>query len=938
MAIFKCKMCGGTLEIQENQTVIECDFCGTTQTVPKLTSDRISNLYARANHYRCNNEFDRAMEIYEQILSEDNNDSEAYWSIVLCKYGIVYVEDPATHKRIPTMNRTQMVSILADPDYQNALQYADAIQRKVYEEEAKTIERIQKGILEISSREEKFDVFICYKEKDENGQRTRDSVIAQEIYYGLKEEGFKVFFARITLEDKLGTAYEPYIFSALNSSKVMIVLGTKPEYFEAVWVKNEWSRFLSQIKNGERKLLIPAYRGMDPYLLPAEFSHLQAQNMENIGFLQDLIRGVTKVVNASKPKQQEQQQVYQTVGQPTSSNPTVHNYLKRAKMFLQDGDFENALQYCEKALDLDPENSDAYLYKLLYDLKLHNEKELETYKKDLSKNINFKKAFEFGDEERRSDLEGYLNNKKIIKGKSFDIVYGCIILMNVLFLLSSLVFVSLSRNNPFDVYFTMPLQYLSILVLNIFAVVVEICSIVKLFNGSLTCKLNKLSFKIFLISFSVSTFVLVDTILAFTHCNSWVMGWLTFSFSIAVIILSFICIVYATLKNKNESWEDKRRFKLAAYLVAFIICISSIGTHIYWLNCEKVFINKLTNELTEVNCFGKNMEEFVIPEGVTSIDDYAFWNCSRLKSIEIPYSVTSIGYYAFSNCDSLTSIVIPNSVTSIGDCAFYDCDSLTSIVIPNSVTSIGYSAFAECPIEKATLPISIGTKYYFEDTLKEVIVTGDAIPDYAFQYYENLTSVTVSSSVMTIGYQAFMYCSRLKSIVISNNVTSIGGYAFEYCDSLENVYYNGTIEDWCKITFNGNHSNPMCYAEHFYLKNESNEWEELTELVIPNTITKIGEYQFCGFDNLTSIEIPNSVTSIGNYAFNFCDSLTSIVIPNSVTSIGSYVFSGCSGLTIYCESTSKPSGWNTYWNESVRPIYWAGQWEYDGNGKPIPLI
>ena len=182
MAIFKCKMCGGTLEIQENQTVIECDFCGTTQTLPKLTSDRISNLYARANHYRCNNEFDRAMEIYEQILSEDNNDSEAYWSIVLCKYGIVYVEDPATHKRIPTMNRTQMVSILADPDYQNALQYADAIQRKVYEEEAKTIERIQKGILEISSREEKFDVFICYKEKDENGEM-------KQLYYQKTDTG-----------------------------------------------------------------------------------------------------------------------------------------------------------------------------------------------------------------------------------------------------------------------------------------------------------------------------------------------------------------------------------------------------------------------------------------------------------------------------------------------------------------------------------------------------------------------------------------------------------------------------------------------------------------------------------------------------------------------------------------------------------------------------
>ena len=408
MAVFKCKMCGGTLEVAENQTVIECEFCNTQQTLPKLTNDRISNLYARANHYRCNNEFDRAMEIYEQILSEDNNDSEAYWSIVLCKYGIVYVEDPATHKRIPTMNRTQMLSILADPDYENALQYSDVLQRRVYEEEAKTIERIQKGILEISNKEEKFDVFICYKEKDENGKRTHDSVIAQDIYYGLKEEGFKVFFARITLEDKLGTAYEPYIFSALNSAKVMIVLGTKPEYFEAVWVKNEWSRFLSQIRNGERKLLIPAYKGMDPYLLPAEFSHLQAQNMENIGFLQDLIRGVTKVVNANKPKPQEApvQQVVQTTS--SNNNPTVRNYLKRASIFLQDGDYESALEYCEKALDLDPENSDAYLYKLLYDLRLSEVSELSTCGTDFSDNLNFKKAYNFGNQERKTQLERYI--------------------------------------------------------------------------------------------------------------------------------------------------------------------------------------------------------------------------------------------------------------------------------------------------------------------------------------------------------------------------------------------------------------------------------------------------------------------------------------------------------------------------------------------------
>ena len=303
MSIFKCKMCGGTIEFEPGATVGVCDSCGTKQTLPRLDTDRKANLYDRDNHFRRNNDFDKAMGIYEQILNEDNTDSEAYWSLVLCRYGIEYVEDPASHKRIPTVNRAQYTSIYMDEDYKSALQYADVYQRQVYEEEAKTIDDIQKGILEISNKEEPFDVFICYKETDNNGRRTQDSVLANDLYHQLTQEGFKVFFSRITLEDKLGTAYEPYIFAALNSAKVMVVLGTKPEYFNAVWVKNEWSRYLALVKQSNgKKILIPAYRDMDPYDLPEEFSHLQAQDMSKLGFMQDLIRGIKKIIGTEQPQ------------------------------------------------------------------------------------------------------------------------------------------------------------------------------------------------------------------------------------------------------------------------------------------------------------------------------------------------------------------------------------------------------------------------------------------------------------------------------------------------------------------------------------------------------------------------------------------------------------------------------------------------------------
>ena len=406
MAFLKCKMCGGDLVIEPDVTVCECEYCGSKQTLPKLDDDKKANLYDRANHFRRNNDFDKAMGIYEQILSEDNTDAESYWSIVLCRYGIEYVEDGASHKRIPTVNRAQLTSIYADEDYKSAIKYADAFQRKIYEEEAKTIDEIQKRILEISDKEDPFDVFICYKETDGSGRRTRDSVLANDLYNQLTQEGYKVFFSRITLEDKLGTAYEPYIFAALNSAKVMVVVGTKPEFFNAAWVKNEWSRYLALIKGGAKKTLIPAYRDMDPYDLPEEFSHLQAQDMGKLGFMHDLIRGIKKIIAADAPKAE----VKETVVVNHGSNSGIEPLLRRAFMFLEDGNWASADEYCEKVLDQEPENARAYLGKLMAELQVRKQEKLADCKEPFDNKDNYKKALRFADEKLASELKGYITH------------------------------------------------------------------------------------------------------------------------------------------------------------------------------------------------------------------------------------------------------------------------------------------------------------------------------------------------------------------------------------------------------------------------------------------------------------------------------------------------------------------------------------------------
>ncbi len=409
MAIFKCKMCGGSIEFQPGATVGECEYCGSRQTLPKLDDEKKANMYDRANHFRRENEFDKAMGIYEQILNEDSTDAETYWSLVLCRYGIEYVEDPGTHKRIPTVNRAQYTSVLADEDYKSALKYADIYQKTIYEDEAKSIDEIQKGILAISQKEEPFDIFICYKETDANGRRTQDSVLANDLYHQLTNEGFKVFFSRITLEDKLGTAYEPYIFAALNSAKVMVVIGTKPEYFNAVWVKNEWSRYLALVKKSNgKKMLIPAYRDMDPYDLPEEFSHLQAQDMSKLGFMQDLIRGIKKILESDAPKQT----VKETVIVNNAVNSNTAPLLERAFMFLEDGKWQDANTYCEKVLDLDPKNADAYLGKLMAELKVRKRERLADCAEPFDMNDNFNKVIRFGSEKLQNEMRGYITHIK----------------------------------------------------------------------------------------------------------------------------------------------------------------------------------------------------------------------------------------------------------------------------------------------------------------------------------------------------------------------------------------------------------------------------------------------------------------------------------------------------------------------------------------------
>ena len=379
--LLKCKMCGGDIEVVPGTTVGTCQYCGSTMTLPQIDSDKALRMYDRANTYRLNNEFDKAYDAYKAIVEEDEQAAEAYWGMLLSEYGIEYVEDPKTHKRIPTCHRTLTQSILESANYKLACQYADAESRFLYQEEAETIDKIQKHIMAVSSKEEPYDVFISYKElNDADGQRTEASVLAQEIYDVLTKEGVRVFFSRISLEDKLGADYEPCIYAALRSSKVLLLVATDPAQCDAVWVRNEWSRYLKFMEEDHNKTIVPVFKTMTAYEFPHELQRFQAQDMGKLGAMQDLVRGVLKLAEFDEKKKSA-----------STTDVIVATMLKRAEESLQKKDWDKAAEYFNNVLDYDVNNVDAYIGRLLVERKCVSVDDLAQQTQSLEASENYKK-------------------------------------------------------------------------------------------------------------------------------------------------------------------------------------------------------------------------------------------------------------------------------------------------------------------------------------------------------------------------------------------------------------------------------------------------------------------------------------------------------------------------------------------------------------------
>ena len=303
------------MAVDENDREVLCPWCGTLQALPRgLANPDRARLFERANHQFRNGDFERAKTSYERILDSDPTDAEAYWSLVLCRFGVEYVVDEG--KYVSTIRRMPIGgSIYSDEDYKSAIHYATDAQAQFYECEAARINEIQAGFYALFNREMHYDAFICYKNDGTDAQ------IARHLYELLSSEGVHTFFAAETLKNIAGAQYEPHVFAALNSARVMIVVATKRENLESNWVKNEWNRFLSLMRSHPEKLLIPVYQDMRPEDLPSDFCHLQALDLSDFSTGIRLIKLIRACLNLTPaPERQNRAKTAEKAEQKTEND------------------------------------------------------------------------------------------------------------------------------------------------------------------------------------------------------------------------------------------------------------------------------------------------------------------------------------------------------------------------------------------------------------------------------------------------------------------------------------------------------------------------------------------------------------------------------------------------------------------------------------------
>ena len=976
-----CRACGGALVREGNYFV--CEYCQRKELID--ASDDI-HAVARANAWEAlrKSDFEKATELFEELVVKNNGDYDSHWGLALARASIVYVNDVIEGKKVPTLNNVTENSFLGDKNVKTAISLAPTEIAESYKAHAEYVDKVRLEWLETASKEPPYDVFISFKDSDrEHGiTRTNDSQTMQDLYTALVEKGYKVFYSRVTLKGKVSEQYEPYIYNAIKTAKVMIVYGEKAEYFNSTWIKNEWMRFKKRVESGEKhkNALVTVFKGVDPYEIPTALTGgRQAIDYSIPSNYEVLLNHVKLIVNESKQAKklekieikggqmgkkstQVQTETLKTreIGSSAAqASITDKQTLKLVATYAKAGDFVEAEKLLGELLYKNPNNPE---YKWQRLLLLH-----KTTESAISAKVP---SFTASEIDLIKDILATADKK--LATTLLNVLYDgarqckqdkCLQILNIILPYSyddrdekiASAFDSAFAKRQFEVFKLLLTTLPSDSVDEYVECIIHYAQNVT--DGAV-------------IDWAVSKIFEVD------ESNPWALevqfkkafelGDLEKSISAYETFLKYSNSVDAeiekTLENLSKSitrevdcafiWQILRyyggdmskiirlltdtafseirvgRFDFAQQLLELVISKNPDEAEAYWGLCLVALKVKSETQILQSEIELKHLPEF--KKHLTLIDENRQMQrieLSRRQEMMIAERNKKKNQAQQERLKREKREKAQAQAQAEAEARKKKTRKLIGTVVAIIVgiavcfgAIVGISTAVDHNARNGlNLQLSSTNDYY--------VVAKQSVED------ENLQSVVIPSEykglpVKEITTSAFSNCQNLTSVEIPNSVTSIGDYAFAGCTRLTGI----EIPD--SVTSIGDWAFSNCSS--------------LTSITIPDSVTSIGGYAFSNCGSLTGIEIPDSATSIGENAFRNCSSLTSITIPDSITSIGYYAFYSCSNLkSVYYKGTANDwakismdsfgnydltSATRYYYSEN-EPTESDKYWHYDEDGQ-----
>ncbi len=944
MQRYTCKVCGEQLEDLVDGFYV-CKYCGSRWKVEAEANTPQAVKSEGAWEALRSGDFERAEERFDEAIAADKNDHEAYWGRALAGASIVYVNDLNENKKVPTCNNISEQSFADGSFVQKAIQLAPADIAAFYKQQAAYIDKVRTEWLQKASKEPAYDVFISYKDSDrEHGiERTQDSVDAQELYTELIQRGYKVFYSRISLRDKVAEQYEPYIYNAIKTAKVMIVFAEKTEYVTATWVKNEWSRFKTRIEKKEKhpNSLVVVYKGLNPGELPLVLKSRQCLNMGDISFLTTLLKHVEKVVGASKQVQgvekieiqggkiaKKQTEISQNqiktrdVGGGTLVETSLDDKqtFSLVQTYLSTGDYAHAKSLLDDLLFNNPNDGEFLLASFLIEKRCADFAEL-LKKLDTFTDADFATLENVLNCSKKSNAEKLLDKlyasandaddahaEKILKlvlpfnckkrqkyiDDAFDKCTASDKYNSFKLLLSTL------DNKDVDKYIQYNLDFAYI-------------------KASTKCSPERMEHKI----------ECADAVLAVDEGNVSayrykVCGLIKQDKPVKDVVDVFEKLLsysddtthdflelLGELTQPSDYFKELKMLERQDELVAHSLYVlntgsmlyANLGSYTHTVELVKQLIRYYPGEMSDTRIIAplvRFADVHRLKKNFADADYFyklALTYCKNEPRIYLGISLVQVKATDLDHLGEAAPKLL--SVPEFDKfLALIDADNRRKIIDSVKKQAAEYEKEHQAAIEREAAEKQ---RLLAEKRQKEAAAAAAAKQaalerEMAAEEARKLRRTKRIMLIVVLAIVAFLVYATVKSELMNHDVVNGVGYT-------ENTVGGMTVLGYDEDTWFIKKANVVLPSEYdgkpvtTINRSAFADSERLTSIVISDSVTKIGDRAFANCTNLQSVTLGSGVVEIGGSAFEGCTSLKEIVLPASVTEIGTSAFDGCTSLT-----------------------------------------